>query len=201
MCRVPGPLREACFYDFFESGAGKWQRSGDWDIAILPGGERAMTDSPAGNYDSAIPPAITYTTSITSQAFDLSSCTNPTLTFRHDYVLARVGSSQDVARVEISTDGGTTWRELARYTGGGIFGEGVGAQDVESPEWTNVIWKQVEIGLSGYTGMARLRFSLEVDQTVSDKGWVIDDVMVRSGSGGSPPGANIFLPIILKNKQ
>ena len=191
---------QACFYDFFESGAGKWQRDGDWDIAILPGGERAMTDSPAGNYDSAIPPAITYTTSITSQAFDLSSCTNPTLTFRHDYVLARVGSSQDVARVEISTDGGATWAELARYSGGGIFGEGVGAQDVESPEWTNVSWKKVEIGLGGYTGMVRLRFSLEVDQYVSDKGWIIDDVMVRSGSGGSPPGANLFLPIILKNR-
>ncbi|MCX7682574.1 MAG: hypothetical protein N2508_11545, partial [Anaerolineae bacterium] len=187
----------ACFYDFFESGAGKWQRDGDWDIAILPDGERAMTDSPAGNYDSAIPPAITYTTSITSQAFDLRGCINPTLTFRHDYVLARMGSSQDVARVEISTDGGITWRELAHYSGGGIFGEGMGMQDVKSPEWTNVNWKRVEIGLSGYSGVVRLRFSLEVDRYVSDKGWIIDDVMVRSASRGASSGMSIFLPIIL----
>ena len=31
----------ACFYDFFESGAGQWQTNGDWGIVILPSGERA----------------------------------------------------------------------------------------------------------------------------------------------------------------
>jgi subtilisin-like proprotein convertase family protein len=187
----------ACFYDFFESGAGKWERDGQWDIAILPGGERAMTDSPAGNYNSAIPPALTYTTHITSAAFNLSACGVATLTFRHDYVLAKVGSSQDSAVVEISTNGGATWTELARYTGGGIYGEGLETQDVEAPEWASVSWQDVEIGLSGYSGVARLRFSLEVDQNASDKGWILDDVMVKGEGGGKVPGG-VFLPIILK---
>jgi subtilisin-like proprotein convertase family protein len=198
---APAPPN-TCFYDFFESGASRWQRSGDWGIVtIVPGGERAMTDSPlgpyksAGDYGSGI---VTYTTAITSQAFNLSACTSPTLTFRHDCILAKVGSSQDIARVEISTDGGTTWTELARYSGGGIYGEGLGTQDVEAPEWADVNWKQVEISLSGYTGMARLRFSLEVDQNASDKGWVVDDVMVKGEVGPSNQQHSVYLPIVLK---
>jgi hypothetical protein len=172
----PSPAR---FYDFFESGAGKWELDGEWGIVALPGGNRAMTDSPAGNYNSAIPPATTRTTHITSQPFSLDGLARPALTFRHDYVLARVGSSQDVARVEISTDNGATWATLASYMGGGIYGAGARAQDAQDPEWTNVDWKQVSIDLSRYSGTVRLRFSLEVDQTASDKGWVIDDVKVQ----------------------
>jgi hypothetical protein len=191
---------EACFYDFFESGAGQWELSGDWGIAILPGGERAMTDSPEGNYDSAISPVITRTTAITSQAFSLLSCSDPVLAFRHDYVIAQGTGHQDVGRVEISTDDGASWTELTSYSGGGVFG--LGMQEVESPEWAGVDWKEVEIDLSVYTATVRLRLSLEVDGNVSDKGWVLDDLMVKSGDGSGPPpsGTDVFLPIILKEQ-
>jgi hypothetical protein len=185
---------EACFYDFFESGASRWQRGGEWDIITLPSGEQAITDSPTGNYNSATPPAPTLTTAITSIPFSLANCAEPVLTFRHAYVLAKVGASQDVGRVEISTDGGATWAALASYTGGGVYGSGV--QEVNSTEWTNVTWQDIEISLNSYTGTVRLRFSLEVDQTISDKGWVLDDVIVKSGPGNS--NTAIFLPIILK---
>jgi hypothetical protein len=169
----------ARFYDFFESGAGKWQLDGEWGIVALADGNRAISDSPAGNYNNALPPSATRTTHITSQPFSLDGLANPVLTFRHDYVLARLGSSQDVARVEISTDNGATWATLASYSGGGIYGAGARVPDVQALEWTNISWKQVSIDLSGYSGTVRLRFILEVDQTVSDKGWVIDDVEVR----------------------
>jgi hypothetical protein len=188
---------DACFYDFFESGAGKWERSGDWEIGILPDGERAMTDSPAGNYRSAISPTLTYTTSITSQAFSLDDCANPLLTLRHDYVIDNREPSQDVGRVELSTDAGVTWTELASYSGGIPC---LGAQDVAAPEWVEVDWKEVEIDLSVYTGTVRLRFSLEVDQVGADKGWVIDDVVVKSGPGPAPPAAPLYLPIIMKEE-
>ncbi|MGD9101421.1 MAG: hypothetical protein PVF45_13150, partial [Anaerolineae bacterium] len=172
-------LVEACFYDLFESGAGKWQRGGQWDIVTLPDGERAITDSPAGNYDHAIPPALTHTTTITSQAFSLADCPNPVLTFRHDYVIAEVDPSRDVGRLEISSDDGATWTTLASYSGGGIYDQpDTRAVDELALEWTEVNWKDVQIDLSAYTGVVRLRFSLEVDQDVSDKGWLIDDVKV-----------------------
>jgi hypothetical protein len=95
--------------------------------------------------------------------------------------------------VQISTDNGATWKELASYTGGIPVGQSALAVD---PEWTDVHWKNVEIDLSTYTGMVRLRFGLEVDQWGPEKGWVIDDVMVQSGS----PKHTIFLPLVLKGQ-
>jgi hypothetical protein len=192
---------DACFYDFFESGASQWQRDGAWDIVtIVPGGERAMTDSPGGPYKSAGDYGeglVTYTTAITSVPINLTGCfSNPVLTFRHDYVLAQFDTSQDVARVEISTNDGLTWTELIAYTGGGIYG--LGTQDVESSEWAGVTWQDVELSLNDYTGPVRLRFSLTVDQPGSDKGWIFDNVMINSGSSSSPGDGDIFLPIILK---
>jgi hypothetical protein len=192
---------QACFYDFFRSGPGKWQRSGDWDIVtIMPSGEQALTDSPigpyknAGDYGSGL---VTYTTQITSVAFSLAGCTRPVLTFRHDYALAQMGDSRDVGRLEISTDDGLTWVELSSYTGGGIFGAGV--QGISSPEWDDAEWQAVRIDLSVYAGAgsARLRFSLEVnDDAVSSKGWVLDDVLVISTSGGITN--SVYLPVLMK---
>jgi hypothetical protein len=186
-----------CFYDRFASGPNQWLRSGDWEIGILPDGERAMTDSPAGNYDSAITPTLTYSTWITSEAFRLDACAYPLLTFRHDYVIDNRAPSQDVGRVQLSTDDGATWTQLVSYSGG-IPGLEAGA--VPAPEWAEVEWKAVEIDLGAYTGTLRLRFGLEVDQVGADKGWVIDDVLVKSGPGPNPLAVPLYLPIIVKEE-
>jgi hypothetical protein len=201
------PQEGACFYDFFESGPNQWQADGEWGIVALPGGGHALTDSPAGNYASATPPALLRTTSITSSVFSLAGCQEPVLTFRHDYLLAWLGLTVDVAWVEISSDGGETWSDLQAYTGGGIYdifpagqraGRRIGLSSyagalvpdpagpgAASGEWANPDWKSVEISLAGYSGAVRLRFSLVVDQYASDKGWLIDDVVVRS-AGPAP---------------
>ena len=199
--RSPAPGRfalfepsSARFYDFFESGSSKWQLDGEWAIAVLPDGNRAITDSPAGNYNSALPPASTRTTHITSQPFSLEGLISPTLTFRHDFVIAHVGTSKDIGRVEISSDGGTTWTTLARFSGGGVYGPAAQTQDVSDAEWTNVSWKAVSISLNGYSGTVRLRFSLEVDRDIADKGWVIDDLSVRSTAAPS----HVYLPLVAR---
>ena len=126
---------------------------------------------------------MTHTTSITSPAFNLADCEAPVLTFRHDYLVAKVDSSQDVARIDISTNHGITWTQLASYTGGGIFGAELGSQDISSPEWNNVNWENLQIDLNPYTNAMTisLRFSLEVnDDGVSSKGWIFDNLMVKS---------------------
>jgi hypothetical protein len=189
---------DARFYDFFESGAHKWTLDGAWAIATLPGGEQAITDSPAGNYDSAISPATTRRSTITSQPFSLDGLTNPVLSFRHDYVLANVGASVDVGRVEISGDGGTTWTPVASYRGGGIYGPQTQAQAINAPEWATVNWKDVALDLSHYSGAVQIRFSLEVDQTAADKGWLIDDVLVRAGSIPSSHDYSVYLPMLIR---
>jgi subtilisin-like proprotein convertase family protein len=187
----------ACFYDFFQSGLGKWQRDGSWDVVTLPGGEWALTDSPAGPYWSAGDYGsglVTHTTFITSQSFSLDACPNPVLRFRHDYVIAAGDGHRDVGSVEISTDGGVTWNSLTGYSGGGVFGDrqlGT-AQGAASSEWADVDWQDVAVDLSSYSGTVRLRFGLEVDGAVSDKGWIVDDVRVQSGH-------RVFLPLILRS--
>jgi hypothetical protein len=200
---VPGAFAlydpaQACFYDFFQSGLGKWQWDDSWDVVTLPGGEQALTDSPAGpywnagDYGSGV---VTHTTFITSQSFSLDECPSPLLHFRHDYVIAAGDTHRDVGRVEISTDDGVTWEPLASYSGGGVFGDqqwGL-AQDAASSEWADVDWQDVLIDLSPYSGTVRLRFGLEVDEAVSDKGWVIDDIRVQTAE------QRIFLPLILRS--
>jgi hypothetical protein len=195
------PQGSACFYDDFESGANQWQAGGEWAVVALAAGGHALTDSPAGNYASAEPPALLRTTSITSSIFSLDGCQEPILTFRHDYLLAWLGLTVDVAWVEISSDGGETWSDLQAYTGGGIYdifpvGQRAGRRislssyagslvsdsflpGATSGEWADPDWKNAEISLAGYSGAVRLRFSLVVDQYASDKGWLIDDVMVK----------------------
>jgi hypothetical protein len=167
---------------------------------------RAMTDSPTGPYKSAGDYGTglkTYTTAIASPVINLAECYSPTLTFRHAYDIFNFSAdwveSRDVGRLEISTDGGATWTELARYISGDVpEDEGLASQD-ESPEWAGANWETVEIALTPYSGPVRLRFSLEVDENLSAKGWVIDDVRI-DGAGSPPPGVQIFLPLILKEE-
>ncbi|NJN68058.1 MAG: hypothetical protein HC884_15785 [Chloroflexaceae bacterium] len=185
----------ARFYDYFESGSSQWERSGDWAIVVLPGGEEAMTDSPDWGYKNAIPPEDHRLTAITSIPFNLDGVVSPTLRFRHEYVFARTGEHEDVGRVELSPDDGTTWEVLASYRGGGPFDSSVQLQESESEEWTDVAWEDVAIDLSQYHGTVQLRFSLEVDQAASDKGWVIDHVEVASASGAGGT-QTVYLPLI-----
>jgi hypothetical protein len=108
-------------------------------------------------------------------------------------VIAAGDRHRDVGWVEISADDGLTWEPLESYSGGGVFGREAGSLPrAASPEWAAVDWRSVAIDLNPYSGTVRLRFSLEVDQAASDKGWVIDDVRVESGY-------SVFLPLVLRS--
>ena len=72
---VPAPFAlwqpaDACFYDFFESGSGKWTLSGEWGLATLPGGARVMSDSPNGPYQNAVAPDSRRVTAISDRSTD-----------------------------------------------------------------------------------------------------------------------------------
>jgi hypothetical protein len=186
----------ACFFDDFASDWGKWTRSGEWGIVTLEGQE-AASDSPGASYLNA-DPGLTRTTAITSQLFSLPAGSNPVLSFRHDYVIAKGISHQDWGLVEVSFDGGVTWLLLASYSGGGGYPAALATTD----EWSQIDWKTVSIDLT-QAGMpvnvttARVRFRLEVDALGSDKGWVIDDISVTA-SGCPRPRTYVYLPLIIK---
>ncbi|GIV98023.1 MAG: hypothetical protein KatS3mg057_2680 [Herpetosiphonaceae bacterium] len=186
-----------CFYDFFESGAGQWDLGGSWGITALPDGERVMTDSPDGSYDNAQAPAAWHTSAITSTSFSLDDCPGALLRFDHAYVLAQLEGSQDQAHVELSRDGGASWTRLRSYSGGGIYTASrlVGRpqpQTAISEEWTDVPWQRECLPLGSASGTVRLRFSLEVDQYVADKGWALDTLLVQPPAGLElPPGVQV----------
>lgn len=100
-------------------------------------------------------------------AIDLTDHDHALLKFAHWYSLER---NWDFGRVEVSTDGGQTWTELARYTSPGTGGSPVG-------------WEQPTISLDAYAGrVIRLRFRLTSDGSVQYPGWYIDDVLVIAAS-------------------
>ena len=82
-----------------------------------------------------------------------------TLAFSTAYDLE---ASYDFGYVEVSTDGGTTWAEVAKFTGSGS-------------------WQNVSVNLATVLGEAtsfQVRFRLTSDYSIGKDGWKIDDVTV-----------------------
>jgi hypothetical protein len=101
--------------------------------------------------------------------------------------------------VEISTDGGTTWHTLTTYQGGGTAQSALQAQQDMSQEWKDITWKTEAISLADYSGMAMLRFTLDVDESLSDKGWVLDNVQVVDEAVTIPTSNPlVYLPLVVK---
>lgn len=84
-----------------------------------------------------------------------------------------IESGFDYAIVEISTDSGATWQELAEYTG------------------NNTNWTRINIDLSSFSAgtHAILRFRFTSDGSITYEGWYIDDIVVE------PPAPPPFLTL------
>ena len=187
----------ACFFEDFKSGLNQWTISGDWDIVTLSDGREAVTDSPGNPYSSA-DKELTLTTTITSQNFNLASCSNPVLSFQHDYELV----IHDWITVEISTDNGATWQSLVSFTGQEIQRLAATLEDEWNPnDLQTVTLDLAEAGIPVNTMMALLRFKLVADDFASAKGWVIDEVVIASGKTPIPPNSNTYLPLITNEQQ
>jgi hypothetical protein len=85
-----------------------------------------------------------------------------------------------------------TWTATPSYSGGGFYGPVVLATGAD--EWGSAEWKTAALSLAGHSGTVQLRFSLEVDQGIADKGWAIDGVRVTDGAPALTP--RLFAPLI-----
>lgn len=148
-----------------ESGAAGWtftkNTGSGWSI-------ETSTDSRSGA--KRFKSNVGYTTylngadwSVVSPVFSLAGKTSATLTFYNKY---KTESGYDFFRVEISTNGGSTWTQLRSVSG----------QSTGYPSWAS----QVSLSLSGYAGQSnlKLRFRFTSDSTVADWGVAFDDVVV-----------------------
>jgi len=103
--------------------------------------------------------------SVVSPAFSLAGKTGATLTFYNKY---KTESGYDFFRVEISTNGGTSWTQLRSVSG----------TSSGYPAWAT----QVSLNLNAYAGQSnvKVRFRFTSDSTIADWGVGLDDILLTA---------------------
>ena len=105
------------------------------------------------------------------------------------------GNTWDGGLIEMSVDGGD-WEQITPV--GGYPCTMLNMPNSPLPEGTEVFageidWEEVELDLSGYSGLARIRFVLGSGGLVTGEGWYIDDVYYTNPTGTSE---NLILPLV-----
>ncbi|MEM4160641.1 MAG: M14 family zinc carboxypeptidase, partial [Thermoplasmata archaeon] len=146
---------EELLNETFEGGTANWTLQSPWGLTTTAHtGSYALTDSPSGNYQNNTNISATYNSFILIPA----NAEIATLSFWHKYDLE---NNYDFGYVEVSTDG-STWQQLARYTGN-----------------NSSAWIPVTIDLAPFKGQnIKLRFRLYTDYSIVKDGWYIDDISV-----------------------
>ncbi len=161
------PLPAGTFFsDDIDVDSPGWSFASPWSITTerAHSGTHAWSDSPASTYDSNL------NISILSPTIDLTGATHPRLTFWHRRQFAADG--YDSGNVWVTTDDGTTYSLLAKYSG------------------VDLSWSQAAIDLAAYAGVPSLRlvFQLLSDDALNEDGWYIDDVVVANAVPPLPFG-------------
>ncbi len=152
--------------DNFESGTGQWSAGGLWGVtpAASSSPVNSATDSPGAFYANNTDASLTLAAGIS-----LSGIARPVLGFQHRYSLE---PGYDYVRIEVSTNGGTSWSApLASWSG----------------EKTGFGGEQVELSAFGSSTAFKVRFRLQTDGSVVRDGWYVDDVRI----GSAPPAASL----------
>jgi len=168
-------LATPTFFDDFESGLAAW--TGAWATTTSESysPSTSMTDSPGGNYGDNDNTIIALQSSV-----DLSDATTGLLSFWHRY---DTESGYDYCYVDVSTDGGSSWSQVASYDG--YLGD----------------WTEVQIDLASYIGTSgfKVRFRLDSDGYITRDGWYVDDVTISSDMPDTGVDDVAVLPLSVSN--
>jgi len=189
-----GIVQEAIlFQDDFEGGAAKW--TGDWALTTESSHtpSHSMTDSPGGNYPAN-------DSSVTTMAYsvDLSSAESCSLSFWAKWVIEL---NWDCVKLQISTNGGSTWTSIATNYTQPASGQGK-QKPSGSPvfEGTQTAWVENRVDLSPWQTASdvRFRFVLLSDGSTQKDGFYFDDFVIKGvqvivGVAGAPPAATHLL--------
>ena len=153
--------------DDFETPGLWWQGDPSWARSTEDSHSptHAWTDSPGGNY------GIYRDISLTSGIYDFGDASNITL---HFWQICDTEATYDFCLVEASTNGGSTWVELARY-------------DSSQSDWEEV---SLDASLLDNQADARIRFRFTSDGSITGDGWHVDDVRFS----GDSPGCSSAVP-------
>lgn len=181
------------YSESFEGGFGSWSQSTADDINFTrrsgntPSSGTGPSSANAGSFYAYVEASgngtgyPNKTATLTSPCFNLSSLSQPTLTF--DYHM--FGTSVNNLRVEVSTNGGSSWTQI--FTRSGSQGNS---------------WRSQSINLTSYKGSSTaVRFTVTTGSGTS--GWssdiAIDNIALRNGSTGGGNGDNGPLHVVTWN--
>lgn len=151
--------------------------TGSQNVSLVPtqphGGHYAMWSSREDESDTTL-----------SRAFDLSGAKSATL---HYSAWWKAESDYDYGYVEVSTDGGKTWKILPTPSGTGANPAGSNLSwgytgcsgGGETGESCSPQWIQEKVELSAYAGQKiQVRFEYITDAALSYESWMLDDISV-----------------------
>ncbi len=146
------------FADDIESGNSGWTAQQPWAITTEAAHSptHSWTESPGGAYGN------NRNTMLVSPLLDLSDYHSLTLSY---WQICDTESGYDYCRVEVSSNGGSSWSEVATF-------DGPSAQ-----------WEPVSLPVPMLDGQptARIRFRFTSDQSVVRDGWHVDDILLSGG--------------------
>jgi hypothetical protein len=190
-------LVDSVFFDNFESGAPGWTVQ----TPVNPGAGSInwQLRSPDGSAHS--PTTDWYTRDEANGAKDdrlispvMGVSSNSQLIFWHAYSTETAATGADGGSLEVSTDGGATWREAtaagATFVAGN-YNSTIGGE----PAWqgSNASYPQMDqvtLNIGALAGLSRrFRFRFQNDANVGVDGWHVDDVQVTHAllPGTCPP--------------
>jgi hypothetical protein len=157
-------LQPAIFYDDVEGGNIGWTAQAPWTIVTEAAHSptHSWTESPGGNYADG------RNVSLTSPVFDLSEYQGVRLNY---WQICDTEATWDFCRVEVSTNGGTSWQEIVRFDG------------------RSSTWQEINLPLPMLDGQpaARFRFRFTSDSSITYNGWNVDDISLIGVSTNTGP--------------
>lgn len=196
-----GTAKQQMFFENFESGLDGWQNPGatlKFDLTTV------KAYSPVNAVLASVPDAQSDQRLISPVMTVPDTTESVSLIFWHRWTFDSATSCKDGAILEASTDGGTTWNQVAKsylltnaYNGSIKTGEynplsGRQAWCFGSEEWVRTV-----VQLSPYKGKTvQFRFRLGSGISGAAEGWYIDDVLLQTCVADEQP-YRLYLPSVL----
>lgn len=162
------------FADDSEGANPGWTATAPWGVVTLTGpagtSTKAWTDSPGGNY------ADNSNRALTSPVVNLAGIDGVRLVLDQK---CDTEAGWDFGRIEVSTNGGTSWTEVSKCSG--------------DPQW-----RRLALDLPALDGAAnaRIRFRFTSDTNTVADGWTIDNIVV-AGTGAACRASQTQGPLLI----
>ena len=170
--------------DNLESGTNNWEvitdnGSATWTL------QSANFSSASNAYHCPANPSESVTNLVTTNAYGITDQTE--LIFQHSYDIESGIFSNgqifgwDGGVVEISIDGGTTWTDLGEDMTQNGYNSIIYYGSRPAYVGSSNGWIETRVDLSAYANqLAKIRFQMRYDFSVSNDGWYIDDIQLTN---------------------